>query len=191
LGLHCRDVLHFVTFHAEGIVFVGYSYPGASVARAGFVRWSSVRDADPDAAPPELRLHTGETLAVPAPLREQLRSALSEAGVPTVRRADLWALLLEPFLDTELDENHQRATISRLIAFGVSQAETEEIRGKVGDRMLKYNALHWDWVHLGLFDMLDAHLPPALLRWLPSRSRKFQDLYWWAMSLAERAAILR
>lgn len=180
-------MLHLVTFHAQGIAFVGYSYPGASVTRAGFVRWASVRDADPDAAPPELRLRTGETLAVPAPFREQLRSALSQAAVPTIRRTDVWALLLEPFLDTEFDETHTRSTCSRLNQCGVSEREIEEIRSRVGDAMTKYNTLHWDWVHLGLFDLLDAHLPPPPLRWIPARRREFREFYSWAMSVAERA----
>lgn len=95
-----------VRFLAEGIAFDRYPYPGARVHPRGLVPWSAVLEVDPATSPPELRI-AGETLFVSAELREELARAAEAHGIPVVRRVDVWGMLLDPFLDTEFDEDDQ------------------------------------------------------------------------------------
>ena len=172
----------------DGITFRRYPFPPASVCRDRHLPWSKIRDLDPDAAPPEIRTADGETLFVHAKQAVELRNACDAAGLPIVPRVDVWDLLLEPYLDTSFDAEDQERTRSKLEACGISRQETTRIRRRVGATMLAYNAVLWDWVHLGLYDLLTAsRRSPTWLtlghRLLPRRYAKF---YWWAMEIADR-----
>ncbi|MGW2397315.1 hypothetical protein ACWCYY_12250 [Kitasatospora sp. NPDC001664] len=66
----------------------------------------AVRDADPDATPPEVRTVEGETVFFPAGQRAELRAFCARHGIALLRRADVWGDLLEPFLDTVFTAEH-------------------------------------------------------------------------------------
>jgi hypothetical protein len=40
--------------------------------------------------------------------------------------------------------------------------------------MLAYNSVHWEWCHLGLFDLLDAVTTDSLPEYLRSRLREMR-----------------
>jgi len=176
-----------VRFRPDKVVFGRYPFPGARVHPSGSVPWSEVVEVDPDAAPPELRI-AGETLFVAATRRDDLRRAAEAHGVPVVSRYDVWDLLLEPFLDTTFDSEQQAATVELLGRNGISPEEVRRIREAVGKRMLAYNALLWDWVHLGMYDLLSAHRPGAVARLLGGDG-EFRERYRWAQEIAQRAII--
>jgi hypothetical protein len=176
-------VLKPVRFRDDGIEFPEYPYPGAAVFPSGVVADADIRDVDPWCAPPEVRLKSGEVLFVSAVQRDELERVARERSIPVVRRLDVWGLVLEPFLDTEFGPDHRERTLAQLEASGVSRREATRLRRRLGLRMLAYNALHWDWAHLGLCDVLDASLPRG---WLPFSRRRFERFYRSAMALAER-----
>jgi hypothetical protein len=175
-------------FSDTGIEFPDYPFPPASVHGDPLLRYADIRDVDPSTAPPEVRTRGGETLFVSATHADALRDAVAKVGLRVARRLDVWDLLLEPFLDTTFDAAHQERTLRTLEAVGVSRPETERIRARVGPTMLAYNGVLWDWVHLGLYDLLSAMRWPFTgegirNRVLPSHYRSF---YWEAMEIAER-----
>ncbi|MFG2983781.1 hypothetical protein ACGFYQ_21450 [Streptomyces sp. NPDC048258] len=152
----------------------------------GVLRASAVRDADPTAAPPEIRTVSGETVFVPAPQRAGLERFCEDNGIPRLRRPDVWGDLLEPFLDTVFDPRHQAATLDRLERLGVGRAEAASIRDRVAPLMTAYNAVHGDWHHLGLADLLDAAsaaVPPGHPHARPGDPAAFRS---WAMAIADR-----
>jgi hypothetical protein len=165
-------------FTEAGITFQSYPFDHASVHPHASIRYEEIRDVDPSAIPPEIRLRSGETLFVPALQREELTRVSERWSLPIEQRTDVWALLLEPYLDTEFVDAERERTVRRLESVGLAGGEVERIRERVGDRMLRYNAMHWDWVHLGLFDLLTAHEHDA-------GSDAF-DLYAFAMEIADR-----
>ena len=178
----------------EGIRFDGYPFPPASVFPSGLVRWQEIEEADAGAAPPEIRLRSGEILFVSAERREELQKPCHAAGIPEVKRVDIWDLILEPFLDTQLRWAHKRATLRTLSECGIPRARVWRIRCRVRRRMLMYNAVVWEWVHLGLCDLLEATMGTPFPSWLPARlrlgkpaSRRF---YWWAMDIATKGRVL-
>jgi hypothetical protein len=173
-------------FTKTGIEFDGYPFSAASVFPRGVAPYTNVRDVDPRAAPPEIRLESGETLFISATQRHALEEAIAQHGLEVVRRTDVWALLLEPYLDTEFSPEDQERTMELLESAGVSREEVESIRRRVGFRVRCYNAVQWDWTHLGLYDLLEAYQGPVarVFRALgrPSQRR----LYEFAMEIAER-----
>jgi hypothetical protein len=148
---------------------------------------TAIRDADHTSPPPEIRTRTGETLFISSVQATDLEHFCHRNQIPLQRRPDIWGDLLEPFLDTEFTAETQTATLSRLHTCGLTPSDVAEIRTKVAPMMRAYNAVHWDWVHLGLADLLDAATTP----WIPETHRPTQaDLpafTAWAMKTADLA----
>jgi hypothetical protein len=109
-----------------------------------------------------------------------------------VERVDVWSLILEPFLDTEFDEQHKQRTLVMLQNNEVSRELCDALRQEFGPAMYHYNfaTFLWDWVHLGLYDLLSAIElgPRATLPWRHGRS--FASFYWEAMEIAGRGRII-
>lgn len=170
------------------IRFANYEFPGATVYPGGTVPVPEIRDIDPRAMPPEVRTVHGETLFLPSACQPELCEFRRRNAIPVRRRPDIWSDLLEPFLDTSFDQEHTRATEQRLERAGLSPAEVIEIRRRVQPVMVAYNfdSMLWEWVHLGLFDLLSAAsgslVPPAVCATLGDPV----TLYSWAMHIAER-----
>ena len=176
-----------VEFGSGVITFGSYPFSAASVYPRGRVAVADIRDVDPDADPPEVRLHRGETLFVSAQPREELRAFCEGNGVPVRRRPDVWGDLLEPFLDTEFRPEDDARTAARLARVGLDAATVAGIRADVGDAMVAYNfdSGLWDWVHLGLSDLLQARsgvLAGERFRLPPD---EYDEFYWKSMFIAD------
>jgi hypothetical protein len=178
-----------VLFPANHLSRVGDTFDGTLAA-------SEIRDADPTAAPPEIRSLSGETLFVSAVQREELERFCRASQIPVRKRPDIWGDLLEPFVDTEFTPDSEAVTLSRLHQAGLTDTEIDQIRAKVRSLMLAYNAFHWDWAHLGLADLLDAVTTDSLPGYLRAglRIEQFRaelgetaSFYAWAMTIANRA----
>ncbi|MCU7826720.1 hypothetical protein [Kitasatospora sp. DSM 101779] len=128
---------------------------------------TAVRDADPDASPPEIRTASGETVFVSATQRADLELFCTANRIPRQSRPDVWGDLLEPFLDTEFTPERQVATRTRLRQVGLGDEEVADIRAEVAPLIRAYNAVHQDQHHLGLADLLDA----ATAAWIPEHQQ--------------------
>jgi hypothetical protein len=142
-------------------------------------------------APPEIRTTSGETLFIAAIQRPDLEQFCHRNGITKKHRPDIWADLLEPFLDTWFDPEDELATDNRLREAGLSQEEVVGIRQRLTPLMHAYNfdSMLWDWIHLGLCDLLDAATGPLVKLVNPSLQATLGDpvaLYAWAMEIAER-----
>lgn len=181
-----------LTFGASGITYLSYPFPPSHVYPRGFLPYESIAEVLPERAPPELRTVKGETLFVSARRRAALLEAIETYGLPTVRRVDVWALLLEPFLDTEFDEAHQERTIALLLEHGFSRQAIDLLRRRVSVPMAAYNIESglWDWVHLGLFDVLMAQNGFIAGEHRRLSLQKFTPFYWEAMEIAGRGRLL-
>jgi hypothetical protein len=174
-------------------------FPAGHLSRAGgtfdgTLAASAIRDADPAAAPPEIRTLSGETLFVSAVQREKLERFCRASQIPVRKRPDIWGDLLEPFVDTQPAPEHEALTLSRLHQAGLTDTDIDQIRAKVGPLMLAYNTVHWDWYHLGLADLLDAVTTDSLPEYLSARLREMRaelgetaSFYAWAMRIANSA----
>jgi hypothetical protein len=179
-----------IRFHSDTIGFLDYPYAPATVYTSGKIAYADIREIDSDAAPPEVRTATGETLFIPATMKEDLRRAACNHGISEVKRIDVWALILEPFLDTEFTEDQKERTLRVLEESGVSPDESIEIRRFVAEAMEAYNFRSglWDWCDLGLMDALNALR--GILSGISLAPDDYEAFYWRAMELAGRGKIL-
>lgn len=152
-------MLHPVTYAKDGIHIQAYPFAPASVYPSAIVPWADIQACLPDRAPPEIWTTRGDILFIPAHQRDDLRVAATHHHIPNAHAIDTWALILEPFLDTTFDTNDQERTRALLAQAGIDEHTCQALRERFGKLMLAYNfdTGLWDWVHLGLYDLLNAH----------------------------------
>ncbi|RDI50937.1 hypothetical protein [Nocardia mexicana] len=175
-----------VSFTTDAIDFADYPFPGASVHPGGPVTLDRIRDVDWRAWPPEIRTVDGETLFIPAEFESELASFCRRNSIDRVARPDIWADLLEPFLDTWFDPEDQQRTLRRLSDAGLSAAEITAIRERVTPVMTAYNVVVWEWVHLGLWSLLHAATGPIVAAELRAGLGDPAAFYAWAMEVADQ-----
>lgn len=177
-----------VSFQEDRICFLRYDFRGATVHPAGMVTPGRIRDADWKAIRPEIRTPQGETLFVPRDQAAGLEAFCHRHGIARRFRPDTWDDLLEPFLDTRHAPEDERATLERLREAGFSPEEVTRIRQRLTPLMLAYNfdAMVWEWVRLGLFDLLTAANAPIVEPGLQKALGDPAAFYEWTMEIAER-----
>ncbi|MES9539164.1 MULTISPECIES: hypothetical protein [unclassified Actinomadura] len=177
-----------VVFAEKHIRFLYYDFRGATVHPTGMVTPAQIRDADWKAIRPEIRTTLGETLFLPSAQRSELERFCVRNGVARRSRFDAWADLLEPFLDTRFDPEDERATLTRLREAGFLSREVAEIRRRLTPLMHAYNfdAMVWEWAHLGLCDLLNAANAPVIPPGIQNELGEPAAFYAWTMMIADR-----
>ena len=116
-----------------------------------------------------------EVLFVSKEKKDALRQFALDNGLKLSERLDVWGLLCEDCLDTETSEEARARVVEALVQSGVPLPEIFQIRAEVEDYLALYNLQHWDWVHLGHYDLLQA-VGKGLT----------EEFYWWTMGVALR-----
>lgn len=139
------------------LIFDDYPFRCAVAAGGKPVAASEIAEILPERAPPEIWLKSGEILFVGKEDLENLVRFADAHQIPLTSRQDVWSLICEEALDTELSAQSRAATAEALAKIGISPEEARKIRARVLPRLLNANAVWWEWVHLGQFDMLSAN----------------------------------
>jgi hypothetical protein len=141
---------------ADGLTYDRYPFRQASVRRGVPIPLAELADVDPTHIPPTIRTHAGELLFVPTEQKDELVVWARTVGLPLVAREDVWTWLLDPYLDVETGEAERAREYELLAELGFGRAEVDAIREDVGRAMNGYVAITWDWIYLGLWDVLMA-----------------------------------
>ncbi len=115
--------LNRLTFDSDSLVFPWYPFAPASVRRERRLEARRIWAWNPDSAPPALFVDATECIFVSAEHEQELKAWCSRLGVPERRPVDVWALLLEPYLDTEV---RVRWADEQLVACGFGRDEISE-----------------------------------------------------------------
>ena len=122
----------------------------------------------------QLLLRNGDVVLFPRTKEIALYEFVQANGIQTVVGTDPWNLLTEPYLDQTYTPEETHRTLERLGRLSFAPDEVEAIRTRVGPSLLAYNSLVWEWVSLGLVDVLKAQQPSN------------EDFYRWAISISKR-----
>ena len=168
-----------VRIDADAITLVRYPFLSRNQGRTVLAK--TVSDLVVGWAPPCFRTHDGEYLFVPADQLEALACWGEDNQVAFKSRVDVWSMILDPFLDTELDEAYLSRSRRTLAANGISEEEVSEMRRLVGTRMRLLTYQTWEWAYFGLFDVLEQMLPLTF-----TTGWAFDRFYDHALELADR-----
>lgn len=158
-----------VAFEAGAVRFKRYPFRGASVP--GLVPATRVQEVYPRW--PALFTTEGEFLFVPAADREALAEWAQAHQVPCLDREDPWERLLAPFLDTEYTEAAAASDEAALAAMGLGPETVAAWRSRLEGRMTWSVCFTYEWIALGLLDLLLATHALSLDGWW--RPGRFYD----------------
>ncbi|MBI5550809.1 MAG: hypothetical protein HY911_04820 [Desulfobacterales bacterium] len=153
-----RSVVHPEVALEGGVLrFTSYPFEPAAVFPYGAVGVDPIAEVNLG-YPSQVRLKDGDILFVPQQGKEALITFINQNDVRVERRISIWDALLEPFLDTWVDQE----TIDRQFAWferiGLVRNAVDAWRREVAVAMMAYNfgTNLWEWVQLGLYDVLIA-----------------------------------
>ncbi len=154
--IHCVSQISFLP---EGIHFLNYPFAPASVYHAPLLPLRKIVCVILPPFQPEILTDGGELLLIGAPQKNVLIKYAQDQAIPIIQAPGIWSEIQEPFLDTEFTVGQQAATLSQLAQLGISEQECQQWRKRIEGTMMEYNMLTglWDWVDLGLYDLLAAH----------------------------------
>lgn len=177
-----------VIIEADAIRFQAYPFVPASVYPDGVVPAAAIRGISSRRAPSEVWLESGETLFVPAPGGDGLRAFGASHGLRDRIGIDVWGLLLEPFIDSEIGTEEAARSLRALLEVGLDESTIEAIRVEVSASMVAYNFVSglWEWCHLGLFDLLSAGSGSLVSKDLVWPPEVMAERYWRFMAIAAR-----
>lgn len=151
----------------------GYYFRQSSVAKTKKVPIACITEVTKGTYPPSFVLDDKEVIFVDHQYGDALIALAEKHTIRITERIDIWELLNEPFLDTEIEKEQQQRTLSVLAENGVSLEEVLQIRKDIQATMFA-NHFAWEWIYLGLFDYLSW-------KFLLSKEH-----YWWSMEIALR-----
>jgi hypothetical protein len=171
-----------VVFSNDSISISHYPFKPSTIYPSGEISGKSISDISISSCPPTIRLNK-ELLFISATLKDDLGSFAHRNKITLVERPFNWDFILDPFLDTSFTQDDEARTTYRLVKNGITEEEIAEIRSEVKDQIMKYNfdTMLWEWVSLGLFDVLQAMRPKL-------NEKSFADFYWKAMEIALRGS---
>ncbi|MCL2387490.1 MAG: hypothetical protein FWC89_08090 [Defluviitaleaceae bacterium] len=131
---------------------------------------------------PTIRIKQDELIFISAVDKDKLATFCEKNNLPVVQRIDVWELVLDVFLDSYRSPEMTQRVYDLLQKCGISKEECNNLRKEVAQRMCAYNDVLWEWVHLGLCDLLSAYqgnYPKPLLD-----DNGFKDFYFKTMRIA-------
>lgn len=184
--------MDIVIFTERGIKFQNYPYAPALVYPDGEILYAEIQEINSSAAPPEVWTKDGDILFIHATQKEELKAKAKEKNIPDISRMDVWDLILEPFLDTEFSEEHKERTLKLLEEQGIAREEVSRLRNELEGVMIAYNfdSMLWDWVHLGLSDVLDARMENLSGLRFKLSEEEFAEFYKDAIALARKGKVV-
>lgn len=177
-----KDTFEFLE---DCIGFNKYIFPPSKVYSESVTKKvlaENIDEIDLEGAPPVLKIGD-ELIFVSAEHRSELESFAKRNNIEMKVRFDIWDSILEPFIDTEFTSENAKRNQENLEKHGLGEELVQDWREKVRETMTAYNfgTGLWDWVHLGLWDLLNAY---KLGMGEKLTEEQFTRLYWDSMKIA-------
>ena len=151
----------------------GYYFRQSSIHKERRLPASRINELVINTYPTSIVIDNKEVIFLKSELKEELVAFANRNNIPISDRVDIWSYILEPFLDTEMEEDEKVRYIAVLAKNGVPPEETKAIRRKVGFTMLVTTYYGMEWMYYGQFDYLTSTV-------------KTKSKYWWTMEIALR-----
>ncbi len=159
----------------QSIHFTGYPFPS--------IRDITLEHGDiceiVDWYPPAILTHQNEFLIFSREHWDVAVAFANQTSIATSQRQDIWSLILDPFLDTVLSDDHYQHTDAILRQAGLTKQAVGELRQRLDAPMMRLTALTWEWGGYSLYDALNAFKPLN-----PMKQAEWRRFYAEAMTIA-------
>ena len=174
-----------VEFLENKIKFINYPFKISDVYFKKEILLSEIEVCIENFIPPVIQTKKKELLFISAVQKEQLLLFCKKNKIPVIQKNENWADILEIFLDIDITKEELEFCYKRLKQNGISKELCDTIRKEVCNKMIAYNfdSCLWEWVHLGLYDILEASLGILSGKKYCMEQKEFQKFYWQAMKI--------
>jgi len=183
------DIEYQIKDHS--IEYITYPFKCSVAYKHKVIDANSINEIAKNFHPPAILVNNNEFIFINIDDKNDLISFCSRNAIPVYSRCDVWSLILDHFLDTELSEENKERGYLQLSKCGISRQECNKIRQENEKLMFAYNYTSglWEWIYLGLFDILCANVgylsgPKHCLSDI-----EFKNLYCRAMDIALRGVL--
>jgi hypothetical protein len=176
----------------DRIEYFNYPFKCSHVVNNKIVLASDIQEMVENFSPPSIRIKQGEFVFISAADKDSLITFCNSNGIPVVKIVDVWSRILDEFLDTEFSEECLQKSYKQLDICGVSRQECNDLRKEVAARMFAYNytSCLWEWVYLGLYDLLGASIGKLSGEEHRLNDQDFEKFYFKAMDIAFKGVAL-
>jgi len=122
----------------------------------------------------QILLRNGNVILFPREKEIALYEFVLRNRITTVHGTDPWNLITEPYLDQSYTAEETQKSLERLGELGFDPREVESIRKKVGPSLFAYNVFVWEWVSMGLLEVLHTCKVAS------------EDFYRWVIAISKR-----
>lgn len=174
-----------VEFLENKIKFIEYPFQASDIYFKKEILLSEIEVCIENFIPPVIQTKKKELLFISAVQKEQLLEFCKKSKIPVIQKNENWADILEIFLDIDITKEELEFCYKRLKENGISKELCDMIRKEVWNKMIAYNfaSCLWEWVHLGLYDVLEASLGIFSGKKYCMEQKEFQKFYWQAMKI--------
>lgn len=155
-----------------------FYFPKGYYFKQGFLKgkkelpYDAIEEIRTNTFPISAKIENNELIFLYGLEKKLIEEVAKTNRIKTVNPQDNWYLLLEEFLDTEFESDHQELTLEKLNAVGINNNEVLKIRTRFKTRMLITTLFSLEWIYYGHFDILKQIFPLT------------KEKYWWTMEIA-------
>jgi hypothetical protein len=142
-----------VVFDGDRIAIAKYPFRSGSCSNSITMSAKDILEADPDQC--SLRLKN-EIIYLPGWPRQELMAYCATNGVPVQKRYDVWADILEPFVDTSFTSDQIGARNNRLRSAGMSAFRVAWLRLLYGLPIVAFQGIAGEWMDLHHYHLLHS-----------------------------------
>jgi len=174
------------------IVFTQYPFKCSYASKKKIIPAYNIQEMVETFGMPSIRVNENELVFISAVDRKLLTNFCTENAIPINKRVDVWGIILDVFLDTMHSEEWIQKSLAQLYNCGISEVECINLRQEVAGRMVAYNFTSgfWEWVHLGLCDLLYASMGFLSGERYRLSDDEFEKFYFKAMEIALKGIVL-
>lgn len=159
----------------DSIRFDDYPFKPSIAAKKEIIRATEIEYVYLSTSPLSIKV-SDDLIFISKEYEKDLQAFAERHSIEMIERNSNWNYITEPFLDTEFDQENQERTVSLLAKRGIDDKELLAIREQISKPMFRYNSVLWEWVNLGLSDVLSAMRKKL-------NSKDFEIFYWKAIEL--------
>ncbi|XLS27943.1 hypothetical protein ACJD0Z_12125 [Flavobacteriaceae bacterium M23B6Z8] len=166
----------------DHIRFEHYPFYFSSLKKHPLLTLDRIKEINLNTAPPSILIDQGEVIFFRHENTEAIKAFGKRNKLPVADRIDVWELICQEFLDTEINPETLKRNEEKLIALGFTREELTNIKKRI-----KWSFIGTlEWNYLGHWDLLAMKQYRSLTyRFI---GRKF---YWWTMDIANKGYEIR
>ncbi|MFS4469705.1 hypothetical protein [Maribacter sp. 2210JD10-5] len=167
--------------YEDKIAFDFYEFHFSSLRKNKVLTLNRIKEVDFNTFPYTMKIDNGEIIFFNHGDTEEIKNFAERNHIKQSNKIDVWSLLCNEFLDTEIEKEEAEKQKATLLHLGFTESELTAIRKKI-----KWSLFGtWEWTYLGHWDVLAMKQNRN-----PFYRFNGANFYWWTMEIALKGKVV-